>query len=587
VNPRLRLHIGFYSLLLTNRRFLFFTTTTLPFFYGRLFFLEKNSLVAPKKKKNRQNKTKTKMAPFFKVKPKTTTAPPCPTCGVCPTQSPASAASGASAEAAEAGPDPVWGAPSADIAAIASRVREHYAGTSGAATSGAAAVFSSFVPTRYRQDGNEHFVEVQADELLLTFTFIRPLQGPLLLKTKDGPVKLGRIAPARTSMPPTMSPAPWYAPTPGPTPTVAPTPVPPPTVAPAPVPPPTVAPAPVPPPTVAPAPVPPPTVAPTPWYTQAPVPAPTWYTAATSFSTASDAAFVEGSRETVTADAIKLTFASTAADTTTQATIDVSYSLTNSSAGAIVCGTGTTMPDKTAGLKLAIPVGGPYYLFARAKSASGSYSGYIACANTIRAVLSPLWPSTDTTSIRWFDLGGNYATWWNVAGAYAKWVESAYDTSLMAPVPGAPWKICAPPYWSNTNNYQPDGNGGMNQYGPRPTYILNHPHPDTWAISDCVASHDAVWWFRWGYRMPVTVRRYKMGNTTVWLGKSSGTYTLTGYADASFSSGTVIAAISGANLTTFTSSNWAALSNTQAFAFYELRQTTGPFSVFMCAILGS
>ena len=122
-------------------------------------------------------------------------------------------------------------------------------------------------------------------------------------------------------------------------------------------------------------------------------------------------------------------------------------------------------------MKLTIPVGGPYYIFARVTRPS-SASVDVPCTTTLTTVLSPLWPSTSTAVTKRANLGGNYE--WT-SESHRAWVETAYDTSLMTDVAGAWWRITAVVYHSNVKNIQFGGNGIKWDWGPRVSHILNHP----------------------------------------------------------------------------------------------------------------
>jgi hypothetical protein len=239
------------------------------------------------------------------------------------------------------------------------------------------------------------------------------------------------------------------------------------------------------------------------------------------------------------------------------ASMTVLYNTSNSVVGATSCGTATLQANGTAITKLTIPLGGPYYIFARVTPPSSS-STDIQCTTTLTTVLSPLWPSTSTAVQRWYSLGGNYA--WTDA-LHESWVGKAYDTSIMeyggSPPVFARWRRAAGSYhynmgWFHLNgadsNYYGTGWGGPIT-GPRPPHVLNHPTPSEVAISDMFyrSSAGSESWFRWGYVAPVTVRRYRMGVTTIdgvnSISPSGAQWTLTGYASVDFSSGTIIATI--------------------------------------------
>jgi hypothetical protein len=296
--------------------------------------------------------------------------------------------------------------------------------------------------------------------------------------------------------------------------------------------------------------------------------------------------FVEGVSTTTTTDPVLFTGTAN----TTTASMTVLYNQSNSVVGATSCGTATLRANGTALVKLTIPVGGPYYIFARVTPPS-SASVDVPCTTTLTTVLSPLWPSTNTTVTKWANLGGNYAL---TNESHSAWVETAYDTSLMTNV--AFWRITANGYHSNVSNVQFGGNGAMFDWGPRVPHILNHPTASDDEISDMFISNArGASWFRWGYAAPITIRRYRMGlskwgwGTSNWgsPSPSGAMWTLTGYASAAFTSGAIIATVSGSNVTSrFDLAQWIAISNTTAYRYYEMRQTTS-VSSHMHMFLGS
>ena len=325
------------------------------------------------------------------------------------------------------------------------------------------------------------------------------------------------------------------------------------------------------------------------------------YRQSTSFSIPLVTAFVEGTSATKTIDQILVTC--TATSNMIAADAIVLYNSINSSIGATSCGTTTLQANGTALTKLTIPIGGPFYLFVRVTPPTLTYSDIpyndIPCTTTLTTVLSPLWPSTSTARLKWSDLGGNYA-WTDVS--HEKWAGTAYDTSIMTKKwrqeEQSFWRIVKDGYHSNIGNWQLNGNDGpyysdgwMLNYGPRPPHIFNHPkiNDNDQNISDMFLANTAgsESWFRWGYVAPVTVRRYRLGLALGWTTTSIGaSWTLTGYDSSSFASGTIIATISGSSIIRMDVAPWTAISNTSAFRYYEMKQTTS-VQAYMNMLLGN
>jgi hypothetical protein len=61
---------------------------------------------------------------------------------------------------------------------------------------------------------------------------------------------------------------------------------------------------------------------------------------------------------------------------------------------------------------------------------------------------------------------------------------------------------------------------------------------------------------------------------------------LTGYDSSSFASGTIIATISGSSIIRMDVAPWTAISNTSAFRYYEMKQTTS-VQAYMNMLLGN
>ena len=99
-----------------------------------------------------------------------------------------------------------------------------------------------------------------------------------------------------------------------------------------------------------------------------------------------------------------------------------------------------------------------------------------------------------------------------------------------------------------------------------------YEHASQWRIG---ANSNDLWWFRWGYNQLVTVKRYAL-IAAVTIG-ANAVFTLTGYTDISFATGTVIATIMGSSITS--SSTWTAVSSPSGYLCYEMRQTVGPIAL--------
>ena len=231
---------------------------------------------------------------------------------------------------------------------------------------------------------------------------------------------------------------------------------------------------------------------------------------------------------------------------------------------------------------MAVSLGqGTRYLFARVTAPGGAYRD-IACTTPVKALLSPLWPSTNTsTSGMFYDLGGPYSAWVGSAGnfgsdAYWAWVGEVYETSMLDNYAATHGRIKAG-YFSNH----------MFGTGPQITYCLNYSYLASPASFGGQTA--AVWWFRWGYKKAVTMRRYSLA-TPGYQASAAAQFTITGYADISFSSGTVIATVLGSSVSASTDAMvWTNFASPTEFAFYEMRQTTGPFvtGLSMTARLGN
>ncbi len=79
--------------------------------------------------------------------------------------------------------------------------------------------------------------------------------------------------------------------------------------------------------------------------------------------------------------------------------------------------------------------------------------------------------------------------------------------------------------------------------------------------------------------MGVQERRYREAVRARYTG-AAAQFTITGYADISFSSGTVLATIPGTSVSSSLAGlTWRNFESPAEFAYYEMRQTSGPFVV--------
>ena len=295
------------------------------------------------------------------------------------------------------------------------------------------------------------------------------------------------------------------------------------------------------------------------------------YTFPTSFTVTSSASFIIEAAdayitpctEMVSLDEVRI--AAVPSDTVAPATIAISYSTTQTPVGP-GSQVWSLAADGTAGKKLRLTTGGTYYLFARVTAPSGAYRD-IACATPVSTILSPLWPSTGTTTVnkgmilgRFMDLGADY-------GPYADWGGQGYSV-FWDKIYDVPRSLPAS-YYSNCN---PSAVGTIQ-------YVLTNPSSGYPLGFGGVTS--AVWWFRWGYKMPLVIRRCLLFNTS----PQGAVYTITGFADSSFSAGTIIATIPWSSVGLSVEDwlgrgrdmAWLPIANPVPFTHYEIRQTVGPF----------
>jgi hypothetical protein len=295
-----------------------------------------------------------------------------------------------------------------------------------------------------------------------------------------------------------------------------------------------------------------------------------------SLEVASTIVYVEGAGMT-SVDPVAVSAATS--DPMATGTLSLSYNTTATATGATAMPTTTTLGlDGKASLKIAVGQG-TRYLFARVTAPGGAFRDF-SIPTPVKTLLSPLWPSTSTsTSGRFIDIGGPYSAWQGDAGnfgsgTYWTWVSEVYDTTIVDIATQGRIKAG---YFSNSKH-------GV---GPQITYCLNYSflaNPSSFG-----GDSNSVWWFRWGYKKGVTARRYALA--TPWIqATSAAQFTITGYADISFSSGTVLATIPGTSVSsTLEGLTWTNFASPAEFAYYEFRQTSGPFIVglSMTARLGN
>lgn len=288
------------------------------------------------------------------------------------------------------------------------------------------------------------------------------------------------------------------------------------------------------------------------------------YTFPTSFTVTSSASFIIEAAdayiipctEMVSLDEVRI--AAVPSDTVAPATIAISYSTTQTPVGP-GSQVWSLAADGTAAKKLRLTTGGTYYLFARVTAPSGAYRD-IACATPVSTILSPLWPSTSTTTVnkgmilgRFVDFGVDYGPYASWQGDYAAFWDKIYDVPRSLPAS----------YYSNCYS------SSVSQLH----YVLTNPGLSySWGFGGATS---AVWWFRWGYKMPLVIRRFMFFESA----PQGSVFTITAFADSSFSSATIIATIPGSSIAapageTYT---WVPIANPAPFTHYEIRQTVGPF----------
>ena len=302
------------------------------------------------------------------------------------------------------------------------------------------------------------------------------------------------------------------------------------------------------------------------------------YTFPTSFSVASSTVLVEGAcsgttlpcTSMVSVDPMLITVAPY--DTVAPATLTLSYGRVPRTTGSLVSSVGTLDTAGKASPKLNVASGGKYYLLARVTAPGGEYRD-IACSSPITTLVSPLWPSTSTNTSGLFPyIGPEYSTWLQTNNSiFRSWVNSVYDTSMI--------------------NMEVNNHGTYN-YDLKAAHQSNMMYSTVLLLSSfhlynspIGAASSAPWWFRWGYKMPITARRYILaedgwiprgGNRPSKTLTSASVFTITGYQDSSFSSGTVIATITGSSMSLNDSRVWVTVNTPASYSHYEFRQTAGP-----------
>ena len=261
-------------------------------------------------------------------------------------------------------------------------------------------------------------------------------------------------------------------------------------------------------------------------------------------------------------------------DSVQQGTIKFYYNTTATFTGA----TEIVRPTTYLGLngRVSLKLGGwegTRYLFARV-TAPNNTTADIAMTTPVKTMISPLWPSTNTsTSGLFHSLGGPYSAWVGGGGnlgtnAYWTWVGDTWDTSLMDNYVSTQGRIKAG-YSSNMPI-------------PQITYILTNPAgtPSAFGAQDAGLG---VWWMRWGFKKIVRMKRYAIA---AFQANSSSRFTITGYPDQNFTGGTVLATAAPVNAGWYpTGMSWVNFSSPESFQYYELRQTVGPFQPAGCVVV--
>jgi hypothetical protein len=280
----------------------------------------------------------------------------------------------------------------------------------------------------------------------------------------------------------------------------------------------------------------------------------------------------------VSVDPVQITVAPY--DTGAPATLTLSYGRAPKAAGSLVSSVGTLDTTGKASPKLSVASGGVYYLFARVTAPGGEYRD-IACSTPITTLISPLWPSTSTNTSGLFpNIGADYAPWVQTNSSILRsWISAVYDTTMINMEP------------NSNKHYTYDLKAGY-QSNMMYSGVLLLGVLQLWNSSIGAAS-SAPWWFRWGYKIPITARRYILAedgwtppvgnNTPSRTLTSASVFTITGYQDSSFSSGTVIATIEGSSVSLNNNRVWVTVNTPASYSHYELRQTAGPpFATGLC-----
>jgi hypothetical protein len=310
------------------------------------------------------------------------------------------------------------------------------------------------------------------------------------------------------------------------------------------------------------------------------------YTFPTSFSVSRTTVFIEGAdaerlpiTRMISVDAVGIT--ATPPDTIASATFAVSYNTTASLTGAVSSSTGAIGSDGNAAQKLLFNPGGTsgvtaYYLFARVTAPGGASFRDIACTTPIKTILSPLCPSTATsTGPGSFGdyYGADYATFGKLG--LLGWFPTVYN--------------CDNGY-HNTSGYLVSQfeNLVMSGGGYRFVYTAMNTWGGFYSAGFGAAQTSAgysTFSFSWRYRIPIAIRRfvltfpYNWSNTTWPVLDPTVEFTITGYTDSgSIVASTVVSQkIIGSSI--YPSKYvWVSVDNPVACEFYRFKQTAGPLT---------
>jgi hypothetical protein len=284
--------------------------------------------------------------------------------------------------------------------------------------------------------------------------------------------------------------------------------------------------------------------------------------------------FIEGAdAETVpctrmiTMDAVGVT--ATPQDAVARATIAFSYNTTKSWSGATVSSAGTLEPDGKAAARIRLTKGGTYYLLARVTAPGGQYVDLI-CNTPVSTILSPLWPSSRTSTYgvgAFHMLGADYRVpatqdinnWWPA------WFFTVYNKDG---------------YLDTSVNYM----GELTQYdnfailgGGRALITLIANFKDALPTKLCgVSSASPTFSFSWRYKRPMAVRRIYLCPGAGILDNATR-FTLTGYTVSGSveSSAQVVHTSTGKDINE-NGADWMEIASPVACEFYRFMQTEGP-----------